>query len=46
MRLFPPHGLNIRQPDLSKWHVIELPAPIPVDGKNIQILINTKYGGG
>jgi len=46
MRLFPPHGLNIRQPDLSKWHVIELPAPIPVDDKNIQILINKKYGGG
>jgi hypothetical protein len=28
MRLYPPHGLNIRQPDLARWHVIELPKPI------------------
>ncbi|HEX5127439.1 MAG TPA: hypothetical protein VFW00_11915 [Rhodocyclaceae bacterium] len=46
MRLYPPHGLNIRQPDMSKWHVIKLPAAIPVDDKNIQIQIDNKCGGG
>lgn len=46
MRLYPPHGLNIRRPDPASWHLITLPAPIPVDDKNLQITIANKYGGG
>lgn len=46
MRLYPPHGLNIKAPDPSKWHVIKLPAPVPDDDLNIQVQIQDGYGGG
>ncbi len=46
MRLYPPHGLNIRAPNSATWHVIKLPAAVPVDDKNIQVQIQTGYGGG
>ncbi len=46
MRLYPPAGLNIRTPDALTWSVIELPAAIPPNGKNLQIKIANMYGGG
>lgn len=48
MRLYPPTDppLHIRTPDLGKWNVLRLPAPVPVDDKNIQVQIDDAYGGG
>jgi hypothetical protein len=46
MRLFPPTGLHIKRPDLTRWHVLQLPAPVPFDGKNLQVQIDTRYPGG
>lgn len=46
MRLFPPTGLHIKRPDPNTWHVLELPGPVPVDEKNIQVKINPAFGGG
>ena len=47
MKLFPPFGppLHIRTPDLSRWHVLKLPAAVPTDDKNLQIQIQRDYDG-
>lgn len=47
MKLFPPYDppLHIRIPDLSRWHVVKLPAAIPTDNKNLQIQIQRGYDG-
>lgn len=46
MRLYPPTGLNIRDPNPANWHILELPGPVPVNNKNIQVKINDAYQGG
>jgi hypothetical protein len=46
MRLYPPHGLHIRQPNPATWQVVTLPAPVPSGNKNLQVQINDQYGGG
>jgi len=46
MRLYPPAGLNIKEPDLATWAVVNLPGAVPNSSKNLQIKINSKYGGG
>jgi hypothetical protein len=46
MRLYPPHGLNIRVPDLRTWNVIKLPQACPADSKNLQVRISDRYPAG
>ena len=46
MRLYPPTGLHIRTPDVTKWNVVELPGVIPAGNKNLQVRIAANYGGG
>ena len=45
MRLYPPAGLNIKEPDLANWQVVNLPGAVPNSSKNLQIKIKSKYGG-
>lgn len=47
MRLYPPHGLNIRTPDATKWDVVELSAAkIPAGDRNLQVKIADAHPGG
>ncbi|HEY7494260.1 MAG TPA: hypothetical protein VIH59_24560 [Candidatus Tectomicrobia bacterium] len=46
MRLFPPTGLIIRAPNPATWHVVRLPAQVPVDNRHLQIQIDDAYPGG
>jgi hypothetical protein len=46
MRLYPPTGLNIMQPPLSTWTILELPGYAPGNDKNLQVRISyTKPNG-
>jgi hypothetical protein len=47
MRLYPPHGLNIRTPNANTWNVIDIPtSTVPTSNKNLQVRIDHHYGGG
>src|SRR5688572_19204320 len=46
MRLYPPHGLHIRRPDLSAWEVLDIPGVVPTSNKNLQVRIDNNFGGG
>lgn len=46
MRLYPPDGLTIKRPNPANWHVLDLPAVVPADGKNLQVRISDQYPGG
>jgi len=45
-RLYPPTGLNIKNPDPMLWDVVRLPAPVPINNKNLQIQIQDEYRDG
>ncbi len=47
MRLYPPDGLNIRNPNPATWQVVKLPSTAGLTGsKNLQIQIDDQYTDG